>query len=70
MLNCNTCNHFTVCKQMINIEKNYKSYIAIIVETIAILMCKQICSNTFKNEITDKLISYILCISILMFASK
>ena len=29
----------------------------ICVETIAILMCQQISSNSFKNEITDKLIS-------------
>ena len=29
------------------------------VERIAILMCKQISSNLFKDEITDKLISYI-----------
>ena len=34
------------------------------VEKIAILVCKQISSFSFKNEITDKLIPYILCISI------
>ena len=34
------------------------------VETIAILVCKQISSNAFKNEITNKLIGYISCISI------
>ena len=28
------------------------------VETIAIVVCKQITSNSFKNEITDKLISH------------
>ena len=27
----NTCNHITVCKQIFNIEENYKSLIAIIV---------------------------------------
>ena len=27
-------------------------------------MCKQINSNSFKNEITDKLISYMACTSI------
>ena len=26
-------------------------------------MCKQISSNSFKNEITNKLISYIICTS-------
>ena len=26
--------------------------------TIAIQMCKQISSNSFKNEITDKLLNY------------
>ena len=29
---------------------------------IIILVCKQIKSNSFKNEITNKLISYISCI--------
>ena len=29
------------------------------VETIAILMCKQISSDSLKNEIIEKLISYI-----------
>ena len=34
------------------------------VKTIAKLVCKQISSNTFKNEITDKLISNISYITI------
>ena len=38
--------------------------ISIYVETIAILLCKQISFNSFKNEITDKLISCMSCISI------
>ena len=36
----------------------------ICVETTAILICKQISSNLFKEEITEKFISYISCISI------
>ena len=34
------------------------------IETIAILVYTQISSNSFKNQITDKLNSYMLCISI------
>ena len=34
------------------------------VETIRILVCKENSSNSFKIEITDKLISYVSCISI------
>ena len=34
------------------------------VETAAILECKQMSINSFKNEIPDKLISYISCIPI------
>ena len=34
------------------------------VETIVILVCKQICSNTFKNEITDKIFFYKSCMYI------
>ena len=30
MLKCNTQNHLTMCKQMINIELNYEGKIAII----------------------------------------
>ena len=38
MLNKNTCKHFTIYKQIINIENNYLCLIAIVkcVETIAI----------------------------------
>ena len=56
---------------MINFELNYKQLQpSNLVETIAILVCKQISSHPFKNEITDKLISYISCISIYMYATN
>ena len=42
----------------------------ICVETLTIFVCKQISSNSLKNEITDKLTSYISCISVEMCASK
>ena len=34
------------------------------IETIAISECKQLSSNLFENEITDKLIAYMSSISI------
>ena len=37
---------------------------------MAILVCKQISSNSFKNEINDKVISNISCISIKMCANE
>ena len=40
------------------------------VETIAILVDKQISFNSFKNEINDKIISYVSCISRQMSANK
>ena len=54
-------NHFTVCKQTIDIKLNYKSYIAII-EPIEvnrpILVGNQISSNSFKNDIYINLTPY------------
>ena len=49
-----TCNHFSECKQMIKLNKIMSVRYHL---TIAILVCKQITSNSFKNEITDKLSS-------------
>ena len=43
---------------------------AVYVETIAIRVCKEISFNSFKNEITDKLISYTSGISIYMYVNK
>ena len=61
-----------VYKQMINIESNNNCQIAII-ETIQLYRNKRNKSgqtNSFKNEVTEKRISYINCICIQMCANK
>ena len=53
---------------MINIKLKYLFWIAKIeiscVETIFIVMCKQISSNSFKNKITYKLFTHEIGITI------
>ena len=40
------------------------------VESIAILVCKQISSNSFKNKITDEVFIYNSCMYICLNVSK
>ena len=59
MLNSNTCNHFTAGKKWLILNRiisvRYKWLKPFnCVEIIAIPVCKQIRSNTFKNEIIYK----------------
>ena len=58
VLNSKICNHFTVCKQIINeiISLGFQLLKPFnCVERIAILVYKWIGSKSFKNEITYKL---------------
>ena len=55
----NILNHFSECKQMINTQFVLE-YLEPFncAQTIAILVCKQICSDSFKNKITYKLTNH------------